>query len=284
MVQAKVKVISDSTSDIPEEFLKKYDIEIVPVYIHYKDNSYADGRDITVDEFYEMLRNTKDLPKTSGSNPQDFLEKIQESLKNYSSVIITTLSAKLSTTYQSAKLAVKRIKEKKVHVIDSRFGSGVAALLTIGAAKLAKRGLDEDEIVKRVEEIRDQSILLGYVDNIENLKKSGRISHFKYFVANLLNAKPIIELRDGILQPLTKAKGKIKAQKKVVVEILKRVKKKEKYDLMITHGDDLESAKVIMEELEKKLNLGEKIINYITPALAVHLGIGTIVVSLSPSP
>ncbi|MHA1221992.1 MAG: DegV family protein [Candidatus Heimdallarchaeaceae archaeon] len=284
MVQAKVKVISDSTSDIPEEFLKKYDIGIVPVYIHYKDNIYADGEDITVDEFYRMLRNTKELPKTSGSNPQDFLDRIQESLKNYSSVIITTLSAKLSTTYQSAKLAVKRIKEKKVHLIDSRFGSGVAALLTIGAAKLAQRGLDEDEIVKRVEEIRDQSILLGYVDNIENLKKSGRMSHFKYFVANLLNAKPIIELRDGILQPLTKAKGKIKAQKKVVVEILKRVKKKEKYDLMITHGDDLESAKVIMEELEKKLNLGEKIINYITPALAVHLGIGTIVVSLSPSP
>ncbi|MHA1827113.1 MAG: DegV family protein [Candidatus Heimdallarchaeaceae archaeon] len=284
MVQPKVKVISDSTSDIPEDFLKKYDIGIVPVYIHYKDNIYADGEDITVDEFYKILRNTKELPKTSGSNPQDFLDRIQESLKNYSSVIITTLSAKLSTTYQSAKLAVKRIKEKKVHLIDSRFGSGVAALMTIGAAKLAQRGLDEDEIVKRVEEIRDQSILLGYVDNVENLKKSGRISHFKYSIANLLNAKPIIELRDGILQPLTKAKGKIKAQKKVVVEILKRVKKKKKYDLMITHGDDLESAKVIMQELEKKLNLGEKIINYITPALAVHLGIGTIVVSLSPSP
>ncbi|MHA1516669.1 MAG: DegV family protein, partial [Candidatus Heimdallarchaeaceae archaeon] len=100
----------------------------------------------------------------------------------------------------------------------------------------------------------------------------------------LLKAKPIIELKDGVLEPVDKAAGKEKAQNRVIKEILSRINKNKQYDLMITHGDDKDAADKIMKELETKINLGEKIINYLTPALATHLGIGTIVVSLSPSP
>ncbi len=98
-----------------------------------------------------------------------------------------------------------------------------------------------------------------------------------------MKSKPIIEIQNGRLEGIGKATGKEKAQEKVIEEIIARIPKDKPYDLMITHGDDMESAEKILNELEKKLTLKEKIVNLLTPALALHLGIGTIVVSLSPS-
>ena len=280
----KVKVIVDSTSDLPEELARKYDIDIVPVYIQHEDKIYADGIDLTVKDYYSMLRNFEELPTTSAPSPKDFLDRINEAMKNYSTIFITTLSAKLSATFQSARIVAKRIKDKKIHLIDSKFGSGVLTFVSLAIAKLARRGVLEEEIIKKVEEIRDESLLVGYVENLDNLKKSGRISHLRFFIGNILKAKPIIEIRDGILEAVDKAKGKEKAQYRVIKEILSRIKKDKQYDLMITHGDDVEAAEKIMKKLESKIPLGEKIVNYLTPALATHLGIGTIVVSLSPCP
>lgn len=279
-----MKVIVDSTSDLPQELAEKYDIDIVPVYIHHDDKMYADGIDLKVEDYYKMLREFKELPTTSAPSPKDFLDKISEVMKSYSIIFIATLSSKLSATFQSARIITKRIKDKQIYLIDSKFSSGVLAFVSLAIAKLARRGVPEEEIVKKAEEIRDESLLVGYVENLDNLKKSGIISNLRFFVGNLLKAKPIIELKDGVLEPVDKAAGKEKAQTRVIKEILSRIKKNKQYDLMITHGDDVEAANRIMKELETKIPLGEKIINYLTPALATHLGIGTIVVSLSPSP
>lgn len=283
MIGSKIKVIVDSTCDLPEELVKEYDIDIVPVYILHEGKSLADREEITSTEFYDILRNVEELPKTSAPNPKDFMDKIQKNIKDFSTIVIATLSSKLSATYQSARIIINRIKDTKIHLIDSKFGSGVLAFITLAIAKLSRQGLNDDEIIEKVTQLRDESILLGYVDNIENFKKSGRISHLKYFLATLLRAKPILELKDGVLEPAGKATSKEKAQQKVVEEILLRIKKDTKYDIMITHGDDREAAEKLMKELESKIPLGEKIINFLTPALAVHLGIGTVVVSLSPS-
>ncbi|MHA1551567.1 MAG: DegV family protein [Candidatus Heimdallarchaeaceae archaeon] len=284
MPKSTMKVIVDSTCDLPEELARKYDIDIVPVYIHHNDEIIADRFDITSAEFYEVLRNADTLPTTSGSSPKDFLDKINENMKNYSSIFITTLSSKLSTSYQSARIVVKRTKDKKIHLVDSKFSSGVLAFLSLAAAKLSRKGLSDEEIVKKVEEIRDESILLGYVDNLENLKKSGRISHIKFLIGSIIKSKPLLEIKDGLIQPIGQAVGKDKAINKVLASIFKRIKKNQKYDIMITHGDDKETAETILKRLDGKFPIGEKIINFLTPALSVHLGLGTIVVSLSPSP
>ncbi len=278
-----MKIIVDSTCDLPKELIEKYDIDVVPVYIQQKDETLADGVDITIEEYYDLLRDVDELPTTSAPSPKDFLDRINTALKNHSSVFIATLTSKLSATYQSAMIAAKRIKAAKIHVVDSKFSSGVLAFVTLAAAKLSRRGVPEEEIVKKVEKVRDESILLGYVETLENFKKSGRISNLKYWLGSVTKAKPLLELKGGIIEAFGKATGKVKAQKKVISEALSRVKKNTQYDLMITHGDDQEAAELLMKELEKKIPLGEKIINYLTPALATHLGIGTVVVSLSPS-
>ncbi len=283
MSEPRMKIIVDSTCDLPKELIEKYDIGIVPVYIQHNEKTMADGVDITPEEYYNMLREVEELPTTSAPSPKDFLDKINSALKTYSSVFIVTITSKLSATFQSAKIAAKRIKDAKIHLVDSKFGSGVLTFVTLAAAKLARRGIPEEEIVRKVEELRDESILIGYVETLENFKKSGRISNLKFWLAAVTKAKPLLELKDGIIQACGKATGKIKAQKKIIAEVLRRTKKNKKYDIMITHGDDSEAAEFLMKQFEKKMNLGEKLINYLTPALATHLGIGTVVISVSPS-
>ena len=284
MTDKSMKIIVDSTCDLPEDLVKKYDIDIVPVFVQHEGKTFEDRYELTPDEFYNILRNVEELPKTSSAIPKDFFESINNALKEYSSIFIATLTSKLSATVQSARIAAKRFKDKKIHVIDSKFGSGVLTFLALAAAKLSRKGVPEEEVVKKVEQIREESILVGYVDTLDNLKKSGRISNLKYLLGSLTKSKPILELKDGIMNALGKASGKEKAQKKVINEVLRKLDKKTKYDIMITHGDEVETAEMMMTKLEKKLNLDEKIINYLTPALGVHLGPGTIVVSVSPSP
>ena len=284
MTDKSMKIIVDSTCDLPEDLVKKYDIDIVPVFVQHEGKTFEDRYELTPDEFYNILRNVEELPKTSSAIPKDLFESINNALKEYSSIFIATLTSKLSATFQSARIAAKRFKDKKIHVIDSKFGSGVLTFLALAAAKLSRKGVPEEEVVKKVEQIREESILVGYVDTLDNLKKSGRISNLKYLLGSLTKSKPILELKDGIMNALGKASGKEKAQKKVINEVLRKLDKKTKYDIMITHGDEVETAEMMMTKLEKKLSLDEKIINYLTPALGVHLGPGTIVVSVSPSP
>ena len=247
-----MKVIVDSTCDLPEDLVKEYDIDVIPMYVHHNDEIYEDGVDITPTDFYDVLRNAKELPTTSAPNPKDFLDRIMISMKNYSSIFITTISSKFSATFQSARIVARRIKDKKIHLIDSKFGSGVLAFVSLAAAKLSRKGVPEEEIIEKVEEIRDGSILLGYVDTLDNLKKSGRISHIKYLIGSLIKSKPLLEIRDGMLQPIGQAKGKEKAINKVISSVFQRIKKNQKYDVMITHGDDVDTAKIILNRLEGK--------------------------------
>ncbi len=279
----KLKIITDSSCDLPDAFLKEYDIDYVPFYVNIAGKSYIDRTELKPEVYYEQLKSIKDLPTTSAPSPKDFFDKVNSVVKDYSTVLITTISSKLSATYQSARVAAKRLREKSVHVFDSLSGSGGVGLLCLAAAKLARQGLKEDNLIKEVERIRKETILLGYVDNLENLVKSGRISNFKYLIGRLMKAKPILQVKDGLIQPLSKASGKEKAIKKMLNILYKRVDEDVKYDIMITHGDDYETSNNILQQIEKKVELGEKIINFLTPALATHLGLGTIVVTLSPS-
>ena len=208
----KLKIITDSSCDLPDAFLKEYDIDYVPFYVNIDGKSYIDRTELKPE--VKQLRSIKNLPTTSAPNPKDFFDKVNSVVKDYSSVIITTISSKLSATYQSAKVASKRLREKSVYVFDSLSGSGGVGLLCLAAAKLARKGLKEDNLIKEVERIREETILLGYVDNLENLVKSGRISNFKYLIGRLMKAKPILQVKDGLIQPLSKATGKEKAIKK----------------------------------------------------------------------
>ncbi|UJG43492.1 MAG: DegV family protein [Candidatus Heimdallarchaeum endolithica] len=282
-----MKIILDSSCDLPEEYVKKYDIKIAPVSIIMDGKTYRDRFEVTAEEFYAVLREKREnLPTTSGTSPMEFYNCILDCTKSDNSVLVATISSNLSTTWQSANIAIKRFKDKSIHLIDSLSGSGALGLLGLAASKLCEKGEKDEEIIRKVNDIQKKTVTMGYVDDLYNLQKSGRISQFKYYLSNLLNAKPVMRVKDGFIVPLDKARGKIKAIEKLIRHLFKAIKSINETDLdcMITHSDDLETAEYIMNKLDSKLNFNEKIISFLTPALAVHLGIGTIVVSVAPSP
>ncbi|MHA1865036.1 MAG: DegV family protein [Candidatus Heimdallarchaeaceae archaeon] len=282
-----MKIILDSSCDLPEEYVKKYDIKIAPVSIIMDGKTYRDRFEVTAEEFYAVLREKREnLPTTSGTSPIEFYNCILDCTKSDNSILVATISSKLSTTWQSANIAIKRFKDKSIHLINSLSGSGALGLLGLAALKLCEKGEKDEEIIRKVNDIQKKTVTMGYVDDLYNLQKSGRISQFKYYLSNILNAKPVMRVKDGFIVPLDKARGKIKAIEKLIRHLFKAIKSINETDLdcMITHSDDLETAEYIMNKLDSKLNFNEKIISFLTPALAVHLGIGTIVVSVAPSP
>jgi len=282
-----VLIILDNSCDLPEEYVKKYDIKIAPVSIIMDGKTYRDRFEVTAEEFYAVLREKREnLPTTSGTSPIEFYNCILDCTKSDNSILVATISSKLSTTWQSANIAIKRFKDKSIHLINSLSGSGALGLLGLAALKLCEKGEKDEEIIRKVNDIQKKTVTMGYVDDLYNLQKSGRISQFKYYLSNILNAKPVMRVKDGFIVPLDKARGKIKAIEKLIRHLFKAIKSINETDLdcMITHSDDLETAEYIMNKLDSKLNFNEKIISFLTPALAVHLGIGTIVVSVAPSP
>ncbi|MHA1685023.1 MAG: DegV family protein [Candidatus Heimdallarchaeaceae archaeon] len=273
----------DTTADLPAGYLKKYDIELVPVYVTVDDRSYKDQFEITYEEVYTALRNGNHKLTTSGSSPIDFYEAISRNLDKYDAIFVTTISSKLSSTFQSAQIAVKRIKSEKIYLFDSLGGSGSLGLVGLCVAKLAKKGKTMPEILSVVEKLRKRIIVRGYVDDLTNLQKSGRISKLKYYIAKLTNSKPILALIDGEITGITRAGGKEKAIEKLIHLLQEQLNQEDMYDIFITHAEDKGTAEYILEELSKNSNFEEKIIGYFTPGLALHLGLGTIVVTIAPS-
>ncbi len=205
----KIKITSDSTSDLTEEIRKKYNFTVLPVKVMFGDNEYEDGVNITSDKLFEMCENSKDLPKTASINPsefKDFFEKIFKEEK-CDAIIHFSLSSKLSSLCQNAKTASENF-DGKVFVIDSQTLSTAIGLQMIYAYELAEKGIDPKQICEKVEE-RKNSVQASFVINtLKYLYKGGRCSRLAMFGANLLKIKPVIALKNGGMDVESKPRGK----------------------------------------------------------------------------
>lgn len=199
-----VKIVVDSTTDtLPEIGQRLFQ---VPLSIHFGEEEYLDG--ITIDQktFYEKLIESDILPVTSQAPPAAFFPPLQQALAAAESVIIITLSAQLSGTYQSACIAAASFPGR-VWVVDSQsvsIGTGILAEL---ALQLAEQGLGAAEIVSRLEEAKQRIHVIALLDTLEYLRRGGRISAGAAWAGNLLAIKPVVHLKDGLVQLLGKARG-----------------------------------------------------------------------------
>ncbi len=278
-----MKIITDTSCDLPEELISKYNIKLVPFYIHIGDASYKDRYEITNKEIYQYLAKDEELPTTSAPNPKDFIDVIEPILKTGESVFISTISSKLSATYEFANNATRFLKSPDVYLMDSGYGSGFLGLLAIDASILAQKGnLPPEVIISKLNSLKETSLLYGFLDTVKNLWRSGRISKIKYFISSLINAKPILSMKDGAIVPVTRARGKKQAIDLLIQTIRDKVRNK-KYDCMITHSNCVKTANKILSKIEEFVDIGKGIVSELSPALSVHLGLGAVLVSLVPS-
>lgn len=272
-----IKIVVDSTADLPNEFFSNYDIEIIPLIVNIDEKSYRDKIEISLEELYQSLRDNHNI-KTSQPNIQDIHDILLKHAQNNDEVIIITISARLSGTYQTIKLVSDNIKEEypnfKVEIIDSKGGSAIAGLMALQAAYSIRKNLSFSEITKTLEEMANTSEHIFTVDDLRYLFTGGRLKRAAAFIGNLLKIKPILHVRNGEILLYDKVRGSNKALGEIANIVEERIKSFPNQMLAIMHANDLERAHSLKEKIIEKLGNIKIIISQIGSVLGTHLGIG----------
>ncbi len=203
----KIRIITDSASDIPNNDSIPANLSIMPLTIFFGEEEYLDGKTITNEEYYNKLTGGDILPKTSQVTPYDFEQEIQKAIDNGEKVIVITLSSGLSGTYQSACIAASNF-DKDVAVIDSFMATVSEQILVKYALQLIEQGMEYDKIVETLENDKKKIKLVGPIDTLEYLKKGGRISAAAAVFGSALSIKPIITVIEGKVEVIAKARGR----------------------------------------------------------------------------
>jgi len=265
-----VKIICDSTGDIPEEIRKKYDITIVPLNVLFGTDSYQDGVDITPAEFYKMLVESKVHPTTSQPAPGLFAEAYQKLAKETDEIIVLTISAGISGTYDSAMQAKQLVDSSlKIEVIDSKWTCAGLLLPTLAAARAAEKGMKLAEITGMVKDILPKIRVYMIFDTLEYLRKGGRIGKAKALLGGMLKLNPMLTLKDGVIHPVTQARGRAKSVD-ILVDMMKKTGNPEEIVVEdATTPDELEDlAKRISSAIPKAKIIRTKV----GPCIGVHAG------------
>lgn len=270
----KIAISAESAIDMPKELLEKYDIHVVPFTIILGEEQRLDG-DIKPAEIFEFVEKTKQLPKTSAVNEEQFLEHFGSLLKDYDAVIHLSMSSELSSACSNAKKAAEKLGN--VRVIDTRSLSTGIAVISIYAQRLVGMGLSLDEVVKKVEEKVPHIQISFVLKKLNYLYKGGRCSSLMYFGANLLGIKPQIIAKDGKLISHHKYRG---TMEKVVADYcrdtLKEFNTPDKEVAFVTYT--VASDEMVQNAVDALKNAGFKNI-YLTHAggtVSSHCGENTL--------
>jgi len=215
-----ITILTDTMCDVPREFVEKYNIKVLPLLVNFGEESFRDGIDITVDEFFKRLETSQELPTTSQINPPQFESIFKEEIGKNNTIIGILGSSKLSGTYNSAIIAKNTIADDNIHIIDSEAVTLGAGLLVIKAARLAQEGRKAEEIVEEIEEAKKRLKQFFIVGNLKYLYKGGRISLSASVIGSILNIKPIITTADGKLEMLEKTRG-VKKSISMMMDMIK---------------------------------------------------------------
>jgi len=254
----KIKITGDSSCDLGEELIKKFNFSILPMHITLGDKEYKDARELNQDEFYKFLKTNSTLPRTSASNTEEALEFFKAELSKdggYDALIHFTISSKISSTYQNAVVASQEC-DNKVFVVDSLSLSTGIGVQMLYCADLVAQGLDASEIFEKVVARRDKVQASFVIDKLTYLHKGGRCSSVAKWAAGILKIKPVICLKDGAMQVDCKLIGKYeKIVPKYVDYILRTYPDIDRKYCFITHTPvDKGLVDVVREQIKTKFD------------------------------
>lgn len=256
------KIVVDSCCELPEELKKDTRFEIVPLGLEVGEFQIPDDEHFDQADFLKKVAACSTCPKSSCPSPERYVEAYTADVDN---VYVVTLSSQLSGSFNSAVLGKNLFKEqngdKNIHVVDSKSAACGETQIALLAMELEEQGLAFEEIVKRLDAYRLEKGTYFVLDNLETLRKNGRLTGVKALVASTLNIKPIMEgTKEGTIAQLGQAIGIKKALQKMVDIIVKETRNPDSKRLMITHCNCLERAENVRKMIEEKMNVREVII------------------------
>lgn len=273
-----IGIVTDSTCDLNQEIIEKYGIEVIPLSVHFGEDEFQDGVDIKPDSFFKKLKQRQELPHTSRPAPALFIEKYQEMLKKYDQLLSIHVSAALSGTFESAKLAAREVDDK-VTVIDSATISLGLGMLTVLAAKLTEKDVKIDEIIETLKQAKNKLHLYFTVKDLTYMEKGGRIGKASSFLGSIFSINPVISIstETGKVKPIAKVRGQHRAQDKIIELVREKVENDKNVWLGFAHGkreEELEDTKIkLIKELKAEKDINLNIYDSrISATLGCHVG------------
>lgn len=285
---SKVAVVTDSCASIPERMIEALDIQWVAYYIHRGKEVLRDLVTIRRDEFFHWLLTAEELPTTASPGPGDYLTMYEELAreKGADEIVSVHMTSAGSGAYQAAKaaqaMALERLPNVRVEVIDTRNVSMCHGWMVIEAARAALAGKSLDEIVALVKKMIPVTRMIQTADTLKYLYMGGRIGRAKHLVGTLLNIKPLIGMEDGLIVPLGQARSRKRAYRKIVDMVEAAVGRMGKIKIAYVHAAAREEAEKLEAMVEARLTCVESVIAELSPALGVHTGPGTAGVCFFP--
>ncbi len=272
----KIKIVTDSTSDFPQEFIEKYDVTVVPLYVNFPEDTYRDQVDITTREFYTKLKESKNiLPKTSMPTIQDFIRVYEKILREGYDILSIHISSGLSGTAGVAQTAAGLL-QGKIRVFDSKSISLGITLQVLEAVKMIKNNLSLDNIITQLTALREHTEVTFSLDTLEYLEKGGRIGKVSALLGTILNIKPVIRVDNGIYIPLDKVRNQKQAVKNMVNHMLRVLDNKLPKQIAVAHGAAEEAASYLKQKVEEALEIKVDLVKEVGPVIGVHTGPGTL--------
>lgn len=271
----KIKIVVDSTCDVPKELVEKYDIAVVPLSVQWMGETFRDGIDMSSNEFYEKLVTVSDHPKTSQPPVGEFYEVYKKALEEgYERIISIHITSGFSGTCQSAEAAAEMVGIEKVAIIDSRTACMGAGWLAVKAIEGIEKGLSFEEIVSMINRIIETTKVVIYLDTLEYAVRGGRVSKLKGLVGSMLNVKPVIYFEDAQVKEFSKSRGKNKAIETFInsFEKLFNVDRSKPISIALAYGTDKAYAENVLQRMKEKYNVKEGYVFQTGIAIAVHGG------------
>lgn len=273
-----IKIVTDSTSYISDEYIKKYDIKLVSLNVIINGVSSREV-DIENEVFYEEIKNSKEIPKSSQPIPNEMLNTFREIVEDGDSIVGIFLSSKMSGTYSNANMIKDMILEDypdaEIHILDSKTNCMQMGFAVIEAARTASEGKSINEVINAANHVINNSRFLFTPETLEYLKKGGRIGGAAALFGNVLQIKPILTVVNGETSVFKKVRTRKKAIEEIVKTVLEEIEAKGFGDIVVHHINCQEDGLKLAKALENKL--GKKVdIQSIGPVIGVHVGPGSI--------
>jgi DegV family protein with EDD domain len=272
-----IKIVTDSTAYLPDEYARQHDIRVVPLYVHFGAEAFKEGIELSNEEFYRRLKEAPELPTTSQPSAGEFYEVFKELVEAGNEIVTLTISSKLSGTWNSAMAAKEMLPDAGISVIDSLSTSVGLHLMVEAAIQAASNGASRQEIVEQIEGIVPEMRLMFVVDTLEYLAKGGRIGNARAFMGTLLKVKPILALQEGAIEPLEQVRSKRKAKARMV-EIVKEYvgSNGPQAKVGITNALVPEEAGVLGQEIQEQFGCCQPLMGELGPVLGTHTGPGVV--------
>ena len=270
-----VHLVCDSTADLDPAFRAAHTVRVVPLKVIFGDQTYLDGVDMTAEQFYARLATPGPFPRTSQPTPAEFEEVFRELGADGGSIVCTTISADLSGTYASATQAQAALPELDIRVIDTRSVAVGHYAAVKAAVRVVEAGGDADQVEAAAVAVRGTEKVLFTVETLEYLRRGGRIGGARALLGSMLDIKPILEIRDGVIEPVGRVRTYPRAIDRLVEECKQAAATWGGAEVVIAHADRPQIAAELVERM-RPLVSSEPSLTVVGPVVGCHSGPGAI--------